>query len=280
MRFAQGLIGRLSLMLEEDEREAVLGDLAESETTAARAVTELLGLIAKRQAAAWADWRPWVALVFLVIPVGYLISQRSLALGAWTYSNVLTFWRTGERYHSGLTGGEEILVAACQFVALALWTWTSGFVLGSLARKTAWVQGLLFGTAWLCFFFLWPIVNGRIPPNAEVTALVLHALPFLAIPVLAFTPSLFGARRGARIRVLGLRQAIPLALGVAAVTALAIWTGTWQRLALERWSQGAYEAQAIDWLALLPRYAMLSWPVAYILATSLRRPRMEVGDPA
>jgi len=73
----------VSRLLEPDEREAVRGDLTESGARGGQALRDVLGLVVRRQAALWSDWRPW------------------------------------------LTG----------------WSWTSGFVLGSLSRRTLWVYG-------------------------------------------------------------------------------------------------------------------------------------------
>ncbi len=61
-------------MLEPDEREAVRGDFAESGETSGQALRNVLGLVLRRQAALWKDWRPWLALVGLVAPLGVLLS--------------------------------------------------------------------------------------------------------------------------------------------------------------------------------------------------------------
>jgi hypothetical protein len=61
-------------MLDADEREAILGDLAESGETGSHALLNVLGLVVRRQAGFWNDWRPWLALVGLIGPVGILLS--------------------------------------------------------------------------------------------------------------------------------------------------------------------------------------------------------------
>jgi hypothetical protein len=48
-------------MLDSDERLAVRGDLEESGETGLQAVWDVLGLVVRRQAALWKDWRPWLA---------------------------------------------------------------------------------------------------------------------------------------------------------------------------------------------------------------------------
>src|SRR5260221_2332799 len=72
-RIGWWLVDTVSRMLEPDEREAVRGDFAESGETSAQALLNVLGLVARRQAAFWKDWRPWLALVGMVPPLGGLL---------------------------------------------------------------------------------------------------------------------------------------------------------------------------------------------------------------
>jgi hypothetical protein len=60
---AARLVEMLSRMLDSDERLALRGDLEESGETGLQAVWDVLGLVARQQAALWKDWRPWLALV-------------------------------------------------------------------------------------------------------------------------------------------------------------------------------------------------------------------------
>lgn len=62
-----------SHLLAHDERDAVLGDLAESGETAGQVIRSLLGLIVRKQAELLRDWRPWLVLVSLGIPFGWPI---------------------------------------------------------------------------------------------------------------------------------------------------------------------------------------------------------------
>lgn len=226
------LVGKLSRLLEPDERDAVRGDFAEAGVSGGRALRDLLGLVVRRQAALWKDLRPWLALVGLVAPVGYLLSLASLQLGAYLSLQFRTMWNIGERYRSGLTVGEEIAVLACGCVALLLWAWTSGFVLGALARRTVWVHGALVFLVWLAFGS-WVV--------AQPFFSILFFVPILFHAVLFLLPSIGGVRWGLRIGTLSVRQAIPLAASVATITVLTIWTGTWPQAAVERWSEGGTE---------------------------------------
>lgn len=67
-RICWWLVDVVSQLLEPNERDAVRGDLAESGETGGQALRGLLGLVVRRQAALWKDWRPWLALAGLVGP--------------------------------------------------------------------------------------------------------------------------------------------------------------------------------------------------------------------
>ncbi len=81
----------VSQALDADEREAVRGDLCESGRDGASALLDVLGLVARRQAALWLEWRPWAALFGVVIPLGMLLSlvcrfwSEAAAIDAFVY---------------------------------------------------------------------------------------------------------------------------------------------------------------------------------------------------
>ena len=68
------LVDILSRMLDTDERQIVRGDIAESGETGSQAVSDVLGLVARRHAVLWTHWRPWLSLVGLIVPLGMLLS--------------------------------------------------------------------------------------------------------------------------------------------------------------------------------------------------------------
>jgi hypothetical protein len=71
------LIDGFSHLLEPEERDVVLGDLAESGAAGAEALRDVLGLVFRRQAAIWINWRPWLALLEVAGPVGLLLTYVS-----------------------------------------------------------------------------------------------------------------------------------------------------------------------------------------------------------
>lgn len=143
-------VERLSRLLERDEREAVWGDLIESHTSPARALREVAGLVVRRQAAVWLDWRPWFALVTIVVPLGFLLSVASRGFADSAASYFWLYVRTGEWAYFAVPGWRRDVIAvaataAGNFLALAGWSWSTGYALGRLSRRAWWIVALLFG---------------------------------------------------------------------------------------------------------------------------------------
>src|SRR3982751_5082502 len=88
----------LSRLLTPDERHAVLGDLMESGATGARAVHDVLGLIVRREAALWKDWRPWLALFAFLVLIVVTLPRVLTALGSSLPQYVRTYQAYGVRY--------------------------------------------------------------------------------------------------------------------------------------------------------------------------------------
>ena len=112
----------VSRLLEPDEREFVRGDFAESGETGGRALRDLLGLVVRRQAALWKDWRSWLALLGLIVPIGLLLSEISFRLRFLLQLHLRTYWRHGVRYSNGLPAPEQTVLFFCQVLALFAWS--------------------------------------------------------------------------------------------------------------------------------------------------------------
>ncbi len=78
----------ISLLLEPDERKAVRGDLTESGESGWQAFAALTGLVARRQAEFWRDWRPWMALA-IVTPLGLRLTRESVR---WAHTSAIYLW--------------------------------------------------------------------------------------------------------------------------------------------------------------------------------------------
>jgi hypothetical protein len=55
------LVDFVAQVLEPEEREAVQGDLMEAGEGDWQALRDVLGLVVRRQAGLWKNWRPWLA---------------------------------------------------------------------------------------------------------------------------------------------------------------------------------------------------------------------------
>lgn len=105
-------------LLERDEREAVLGDLAEAREGSSEKLFGVLGLVLRRQAMLWKDWRPWLAGFGVALPSSFVL------MGV-------------------LTLGSGLMVLLWQALLLIGWAWTGGFVVGSASRRTLWASAVL-----------------------------------------------------------------------------------------------------------------------------------------
>lgn len=244
------LVDLLSRMLEPDERDAVRGDVAESGETAARALRELLGLVIRRQAALWTDWRPWLALVILVVPLGLLLSGVSTwwayrsAISLWLYVN---WWDSAFLWHP-LYRDDLIRTVANFFLrslALIGWSWTSGFVLGSLSRRATWVNGALLLVLLLVVTLGGPTADQS--GNSTVFSLTFYRVvfPLMLVSLLVVFPLLRGMRRSLLRSSLPLLPTMCWALAIALLTA---WTGS---------------GVEYSWIPLV-----MLWPMAYMVVTA------------
>jgi hypothetical protein len=149
------LVDLVSQGLEPDERDAVRGDLAECGATGGQALSQVLGLVVRRQGALWINWRPWVGLLFLAIPVGivFCVVSKLLADGSaiylWVYTNYWspTILENAAYRHDFL---QYVGITLRNYGMLAGAAWISGFALGFVCRRGLPLNAVLFGV--LLFF--------------------------------------------------------------------------------------------------------------------------------
>jgi hypothetical protein len=163
------LVQVASQLLEPREREAVLGDLAEAGESAWRGLLGVLGLLIRREAIHWKNWRPWLAAFGLSMPASFLLMGFSLTV-SWSFQS----WTQGGR-------ALPVLVYAALLIA---WSWTGGFVVASLSRRTLWVS--ILATCSPCLFCLSRFRESSLPR--------ICLLLFLA-------PAIWGAWHGVRMTV-------------------------------------------------------------------------------
>ena len=73
----QRLLEVLAGLLEPDERETVLGDLAESNKSSYTSLRDLAGLVILREVPPWKRPGPWLVLLGVAVPVAVLININS-----------------------------------------------------------------------------------------------------------------------------------------------------------------------------------------------------------
>ncbi|MCW5981947.1 MAG: hypothetical protein KIT09_27935 [Bryobacteraceae bacterium] len=211
-RLCWRLAEAISRALEADEREAVLGDLAESGARGGLAVLDVLNLVVRRQAAQWRAWRPWLAIA-VVGPLGFLLLDFAVFVGR---SYHLYFWIVqnyavidpGALEETGLTLGRGGSALACHSFLLAAWSWTAGMTLAFLSRRTV-------GPAATLLILLWFVVMPAPRPF-----LIVFAALFAA-------PMSLGMFFGSRFDALSIRWSSVLAVAIAVLTMLAISNGDW-----------------------------------------------------
>jgi hypothetical protein len=220
------LVDRVAQCLERDEREAVLGDLVEAGESGWQALPGVLSLIIRRQAILWKNWRPWLASFGLAIPGSLLLMGFSLSVSQ-SYQQAVDpaiFRTTGMMVRPGLW------FLLCNIFLLVAWSWTGGFVMGSVSRRTAWVSAL--SSFIPCVFCL---------ARFRVESLSRFCL------LLFLLPAIWGALRGLRVIRIERTSAIVLAVAITVLT-IPAWarTGPW-----------------------IPNF-LLSWPAWYLVATAER----------
>jgi hypothetical protein len=154
-------------LLDPEEREVVLGDLVETHATAWRGLLDIFSLVLHRQAGFWRNPRPWVAAFFVALPSSNLLMTASFSVTC-TYQRLvhhrvfIGHWPTG---HEGFP------LLLCHILLLIAWSWTAGYMIGSVSRRTLWasivlvaascLHSLCMSASWLCLFlFLPPLMFG------------------------------------------------------------------------------------------------------------------------
>jgi peroxiredoxin len=272
-------------MLAPGERDAVRGDLAERGATGAKAVGDVLGLVVRRQAALWKDWRPWVALVALAIPLSALLTLYSRRLAdasaiyIWLYANNWDWSLPAiPAYRHELAGYFGMVLLAN--LTLPCWSWNTGVALGFLSRRAIAVTGALF-CVMLPIGLFGPLgvfghsltfTTGRdFQANAAVFAVAFYRVAFPAIvqAVLVLLPAIAGMRQGLHWTALRPPWRALLwtstMLNILSISSL-LWF-PW--LVRNAHVQPAFWDGPIRLVQLL--LVFVYWPVAYLAVSAIRR---------
>jgi hypothetical protein len=264
MNLPSRLIDALAEMLDPDEREAVLGDISESQQKNGKAIRELLGLIARREAALWRTPRPWLMLVAMVAPIAVALNLAAIRLAEGTaiYSYIyIDNWTWGQLASPGARADLVHLCVAYLFdyVSLAGFAWAAGLSIGRLSGRA--VRGM---SAWL---YLSVVVVALVPRSHWVGNASVFEAPFyqFVLPVIVgalclVVPSLSGLHQGRRLS--GQRPAAGMVMLVTAQVALVARAAASQYSALRI---GTIPPGAVPFLVLLGvvPFVALAWPVVY-----------------
>jgi hypothetical protein len=235
------LVDLASRLLERNEREAVLGDLRETAEPLCPAVIGVLGLALRRQAHLWKSWRPWLIGFGVSLPASYLLMGASLSV-AWSYMRLLCPELLAQ---ASLSKPTAVLVLLWHAFLLIGWSWTGGFVVGSVSRRTLWASALL------CY---WPCV--RCLSQFRIESLSKFCL------LLFLLPAILGVQRGLRISGMRLSSVLIIA---ASLTLLMIptWSdGNWRWWSAQQWNW--------NWALNLPAWYLVfaAWKARRNLAAS------------
>lgn len=232
----------LSGFLDQPEREAVLGDLAEDGENGSGAIADVLGLVVRRRMAVLLDLRLWLAVAFVTLPVSYLlcaIAQTTAGMGAvysWMYLNN---WDWALMRNPGfwyVLRGIAMSFGITCFV-FACWSWSAGFLIGRLPHAILRASRNTFLVLLAAAFQLdapGHIIHFLIslhglpvgPPlpdyNAPVTGNVFYRVffPWIVLAVLVVLPAFSGIRQANRS--MPLDRKVRLVLVTAAASSLFI----------------------------------------------------------
>jgi len=210
------LTGWVSKLLDRDEREVVLGDLLETNEGSLRGFLDVFGLVFRRQVGLWRNPRPWLAGIAVTLPSSYLLTYVSLSVSC-TYQRLVNHKSYGWHWP---TGNEGFPLLLCHIFLLIAWSWSAGYIVSSVSRRTLWVSSAL-SVSPAAFF-------ACMHPFGPISRMCL---------LLFLLPAVFGARRGLQHLRITVRSSFLLALAVtvAMVSAWsnhALWDLNWILISL------------------------------------------------
>lgn len=238
------LVDLASRLLECNEREAVLGDLRETAEPLCPALIGVLGLALRRQAHLWKSWRPWLTGFGVALPSSYLLMGASLSV-AWSYMRLLCPALLAQ---ASLSKPSAVLVLLWHAFLLIGWSWTGGFVVGSVSRRTLWASALL------CYS---PCV--RCLSQFRIESLSKFCL------LLFLLPAIWGVQRGLRISGMRLPSSLIIAVSLTLLM-IPTWSdGHWRWWSAQQWNW--------NWALSLPAWyqVLAAWKARRNLAASATR---------
>jgi hypothetical protein len=280
-RVCWSLVELVSHLLDRPERDVVRGDLAECSAGASRTLREVLELVLRRQAAAWLDWRPWFTLASVVIPIGLLLSHASRWWGITSAINLANYWVLWDFSYLSYPGYRNDVIRmavwmGAAWLALIGWSWTSGFVVGRLSRRTLWMTVALFALVIFAATLGTVTVAQRAPNPSLKYHLTFVVFPRFMRSFLVIVPMVWGAYRGSRGAALPFG---PTLLGVflLAGASFLISQSLESSIVFGRGlvpsdpGPDGFVVSADDPRPWWPLSALMMWPAAYVLVISMQQ---------
>jgi hypothetical protein len=292
-RILWSLVALAARALHPDERNYVRGDLEESCATASESLRAILGLVMRRLAIACSDWRNWLRLAALIVPLSVALSIISRRTADWS---AIYFWIYFNNWHLSFINSagfwsvlaESAWGISIGFVTLACFSWTAGFVLGTASRRTLRMNGLLFCSmlalgalviAPQYLHYLQAMLMHRFPPRPDghpyhdtdaVFALMFYRaiFPLVLQAILVLLPAIWGMRRG---RVARSHRLVNLMIWTAAVATVLVMLLRVPGLGLVIWTHAG--ARAVNALAHLLHglRLLVYWPLLYRIVSAISR---------
>ena len=205
MRRGWALVECVAQVLPRAEREPVLGDMIEAQETAWQGLRSIVGLVVRRQTELWRSWRPWLAGFGVALPSSFLLMGASLSVAL----SYMRLFCPEMRAQASLSESSAVAVLLWQAMLLIGWSWTGGFVVGSVSKRTLWVSTALCYAP--CVFCL---------SRFGVGSMSRYCL------LLFLLPGIWGAHRGFRISNIKFPSALFIALALTLLIA-PTWSSLW-----------------------------------------------------
>lgn len=195
------LVRLIARALEPGECEIVLGDLAESGSSGGRAMSDVIGLVMRRQLLIWTSWRPWFAVIGIVGVSGFYLSSMLARLSIGIFEQATSWRRYGVHYNTGVTSfRDDVIHMTCLAVAIFFWTAANVSLLRRLSGRASWLTGLLFYLVVHDSSAAWAHLSGAIVSRGTLPwwtaigwVLPLNAKSLLFIVFLFAIPTICGA---------------------------------------------------------------------------------------
>ena len=122
------IVDLIALLLPPCDREAVLGDLAESSAPLASSLMAILGFALRRQFLCWLSWRPWFAAIALAYTTTWLLMGSSVEVN----TNAVNWCWGAVSWHHVPYRLTDFTLSLLRLFAAA---WSAGFAAARISQQ-------------------------------------------------------------------------------------------------------------------------------------------------